>query len=196
MRTTYRSSSITSLLKLRQFAHKKAARKLSQAAGRCLVASLTLANRAKELGLDHEFVMVRWDVVGDPNYAEHWAVEHQSGQVFDLTAVQVFNDVAPLRTIAQYPENYLRPVRYPTQVVASAFTAIFNHNGERLPTAYLWKAQMELCFFDLRRFFAGLNMHKMYFPASRAIRATVFLLTSTIMNWALYRLAHVLAKAR
>jgi hypothetical protein len=85
--------------------------------GLCFQASLTLAEEARGLNLEGRAGFVRWSVRRDQAFLEHWALVLDGAKVVDMTAVQVDGNPDPLRRLASYPTNYVRPRQYPVTVV-------------------------------------------------------------------------------
>ena len=89
---------------------------LAVATGRCLVLSLQLAEHAQaSLGIDLE--LVRWRVVGDPQFRDHWAVWLDDQTVVDPTRVQIDGRTQLAGPASAYPNNFIGLRRYPASLL-------------------------------------------------------------------------------
>jgi hypothetical protein len=124
-----------------------------EARGRCLSASLSFAAAAQAQGLGID--LIRWDVVDDPAYLDHWALRLASGTVIDLTRVQVDGKSGINWTQADYPAAvYRHPQVYPSQLFLRGAMVPGTQDG-RLPMQFLF----------------GVGWARFRFDAARALRA-------------------------
>lgn len=101
---------------------------LELAEGRCFTASALLAHELSSSGVAVD--LVRWRVVGDPRFRDHWAIRLDDEHTLDLTSVQ-FSAHAPLvMRLQDYPENFRRPRSYPAmQLLAGIDQAAARQDG-------------------------------------------------------------------
>ena len=112
--------------------------------GMCFQATLALGREARRLGLDHDVEFIRWRVLRDVDFLEHWALLIDGGRVLDMTAMQVDGDPQPLRHVADYPGNYVRPSRYPLSLVLGVIDGIEPPSGRNYARATLWTLHRRL----------------------------------------------------
>jgi hypothetical protein len=84
--------------------------------GRCLEMSLQFAERA-QAAVPTELHLVRWRVLEDSDFCEHWAVWLDEDTVIDLTRVQVDGQHQVAGPVSDYPANYVAPRRYPARLL-------------------------------------------------------------------------------
>jgi hypothetical protein len=133
-----------------------------EAAGRCLSASLDLAVQARERhGL--EVTLVKWRVLGDPHFVDHWAVLHDADTVLDLTRVQVDGRRQLVCALNSYPANFVNQRLYPASVVLADYVASNPTKGSRLSNGFLWACGTALFRFDVTQ-----AWHQRNFSLARA----------------------------
>lgn len=114
------------------------------AAGMCLTASIEFALAARKLA---PLQLVRWRVVKDPAYCEHWAICFTEGEVLDLTHVQVDGDARPVHALGTYPAHYRHPRLYPCELL----TELFAQDGRAVYWHTLARARLRIHGFDIRQ---------------------------------------------
>jgi hypothetical protein len=120
----------------------------AEAAGRCLSASLDLATQAAaQHGIAAQ--LVKWRVLGDLQYVDHWAVLRDEFTVFDLTRVQVDGSRKLVCSLDSYPANFTDQRVYPAGLLLGDYLAMGGAHETRLPTAFLWACGTKLLRFDL-----------------------------------------------
>ena len=117
---------------------------LAEARGMCFQATLNLAREAQRLGFGSRAEFIRWDVVKDVDFLEHWALTLDDGRVLDMTAMQVDGDAQPVRHVDDYPVNYVRPRRYPAALILGAIDSVGTPSGRHYPCATLWMLHKRL----------------------------------------------------
>ena len=120
------------------------------AAGLCLSISMELALAVcDQCGGDVR--LVRWRVVDDPQFVDHWAVEFDADRVLDLTRVQVDGSKGLICPVAGYPANYVGRAAYPVSLFADAYLAQGGSRRRRLSDKFLWTCGAGRLGFDLSR---------------------------------------------
>jgi hypothetical protein len=114
------------------------------AAGMCLTASVEFALAASKLV---SLQLVRWRVVQDPAYCEHWALLLNEDEVLDLTHVQVDGDDWPVHALRTYPTHYRDPRLYPCELL----TELFAQGGTAVHWHTLARARLRIHGFDIRQ---------------------------------------------
>ena len=117
------------------------------ALGRCLALSLELCRRARAEGI--ELRLVLWNVAGDPQYCDHWAVLTDDATVVDPTRVQVDGNTRLTFGMRDYPAHYTRPRVYPAGGLLSLYEASRAHARGQLPAALLLRARWWLLRHDV-----------------------------------------------
>jgi hypothetical protein len=97
------------------YAHASCEPSAEAAVGLCLHASVCLARKAVELGVECGVSFIYWRVLNDRSFYDHWAISLGGGCVLDMTSVQIDGRAGPFRQIADYPANYLLGGEYPVR---------------------------------------------------------------------------------
>jgi hypothetical protein len=119
-----------------------------EAAGRCLAVSLDLGLAAHErLGLSTR--LVKWRVIDDPRYLDHWAVMLDDERVIDLTRVQVDGNVRLVSRLSDYPSNYTEPRIYPAALLMHEYARHGSVGLGRLSSRFMLTCGMNLLHHDL-----------------------------------------------
>lgn len=116
----------------------------TESRGLCFQATLALGHAARQLGLQGQVAFVRWSVRRDVNFLEHWALLLGDGRVLDMTAVQVDGNPDPLRRLAGYPANYVRPRQYPAAIVLAVMDRHVQGVGRSFSRRLLWVLHRQL----------------------------------------------------
>ena len=123
------------------------------ASGLCLDASLDLARQAHALGLGDQVAFVRWRVVGDARFRDHWALAIGGERVLDMTAVQIDGNAEPLRGLDSYTGALTSRRTYPLNLLFElvdrdepSHTAIRSY-----PRRLVWRIQCTLAGYDAKR---------------------------------------------
>ena len=127
------------------------AARVADARGQCLARSLDLALAAREqFGLELE--LVRWTVVGDPDFLDHWAVRLDATRTIDPTRVQVDGRRTLVGEIDAYPARFQRPRSYPAALLASAYQRSLSSTvDQRFTNAFARTCGVRLLRHDLGR---------------------------------------------
>jgi hypothetical protein len=99
---------------LLHLARRMKVRNRRQAIGRCFGASFACAALAHKKGV--RVLLIRWKVVNDKAYADHWAIRFSDDLAMDLTSAQFDSHAAVLRRLDAYPINFLEPMEYPFEI--------------------------------------------------------------------------------
>jgi len=106
-----------------------------QARGRCFSASLDLALDAQKRGVS--VTLLRWRVVGDDDFVDHWAVRFDDQQALDLSSVQFDPAGRLLQPMALYPEPFIDRRDYPASLFLPTYARVALHRRGRLPLPFL-----------------------------------------------------------
>lgn len=110
-------------------------RSLVQARGRCFSASLDLALDAHKRGL--AVTLLRWRVVGQDDFVDHWAVRFDDKQALDLSSVQFDPAGRLLQPIGLYPTQFVDRREYPASLFLPTYARVALHRRGRLPLTFL-----------------------------------------------------------
>jgi hypothetical protein len=126
----------------------------AEASGRCLVLSLQLAEQVRAAsGKDVE--LVRWRVLDDPHFRDHWAVWLDEQTVVDPTRVQVDGLTDLAFAADSYPANYVDIHRYPAAMLLADFDAVLHDApGDVMPRRCLQAFARHILLHDLREAWA------------------------------------------
>ena len=102
------------------------------ASGLCLDASLDLARQAHALGLGDQVAFVRWRVVGDARFRDHWALAIGDERVLDMTAVQIDGNAEPLRGLDSYTGALTSRRTYPLNLLFELAGVAHSMHARRL----------------------------------------------------------------
>jgi hypothetical protein len=119
-----------------------------EAYGRCFAATLGLADLADQHG--YALQLIRWQVLGDPDFCDHWAVLFKEKIVIDLTRVQVDGKTEVTHGLGTYPANYCRPRCYSPDVLLPNFRRLTDSRLARLPFWFMWDCGVALARHDMR----------------------------------------------
>ncbi len=120
-----------------------------EAFGRCFAAALGIADSAYHHGIKVE--LVRWQVVGDRDFCDHWALVCGEGTVIDPTRVQVDGKTDLVQPMASYPRHYRNPRRYPAELLLPMFAQLAVEEEQRIPLRFMWGSGIALVRHDMRR---------------------------------------------
>ena len=129
---------------LRTYAKANHHTSAAESRGLCFQAALALGREARSLGLDGRVRFIRWRVRKDVYFLEHWALALDDGSVLDMTAIQVDGNPNPLRSAEGYPDNYVRPRRYPIALVLAVMESGVLEPGQHYPRRLLWQLHRRL----------------------------------------------------
>ncbi|RYX93115.1 MAG: hypothetical protein EOO28_19550 [Comamonadaceae bacterium] len=122
-----------------QLASRSRITQMELAAGKCFLASLDFAIQANSIA---ELTLLRWQVKGDPDFVEHWAVRMGDDTALDLTRIQVDGQTSVVKKIASYPAGYLLKGDYPVSLFASGVEAFGGLENLCIRTALLMRWNM------------------------------------------------------
>lgn len=117
--------------------------------GLCFWACLVFAELAEEENI--KINLVRWKVVGDRHFSEHWAVALNNDKVADFTRAQVDGRNTTIHKIDDYPPNYYSWRHYPADLFLEDFkkkAKKFEHTG-LMPDDFLLSALVKIGKYDL-----------------------------------------------
>ncbi len=119
-----------------------------EAFGRCFAATLGFADFADQQGFAIQ--LIHWQVTGDQDFCDHWAVLFKETFVIDLTRVQVDGKSDLLHEINTYPANYRHPRCYSPELLLPDFRRLTQSRLGRLPFWFMWDCGFALARHDVR----------------------------------------------
>ena len=162
-------------LSLEQFASERV-RDAAGARGHCLDATVELGREALRLGFSQRVAFVRWHVLDDPEFMEHWALALDDGRVIDPTAAQVDGDPRALRRMDEYPVNYVSPRHYPVDGMVPLLETLESAHGLRYSRRQLWLLHRWLFRHDIRAAVRARSARGLA-DVGRALLQSVFMLS-------------------
>jgi hypothetical protein len=116
------------------------------AGGRCFSASLAFASAAKHKGI--LVSLIRWTVLHDEQFADHWAIRLNEHFAVDLTSIQFDTSGEVLQRISSYPPNFVSLREYPFEIFSNLYTREFN--AYRFSARMMWGFYKTMLRYDLR----------------------------------------------
>jgi hypothetical protein len=164
--------------------------------GLCLQATLTLGREAHRLGLEGQVTFVRWCVRRDADFLEHWALMLGNGRVLDMTAVQVDGNPQPLRWLASYPANYVRPRQYPAAIVLAVMDRHVLEPDRHFSRRLLWGLHRRLFRHDAGKAFRGYSPLALIDAVAELVRRGVTLCTGYLLERTIARMSRILIRMK
>jgi hypothetical protein len=172
----------TLLRKMDSLARPLRLTRVDEAAGRCLSASLDLAHRAL---LQHGVALqlVKWCVLGDPHYVDHWAVLRDADSVWDVTRIQVDARRELVYGLDSYPPNFQNRRIYPASLLLAQYTPASTDSSPRLPSHFLWHCGTSLLRFDLGQAWQQRSLSLAWSTALEGGRFLKYFWTASFTRW-------------
>ena len=164
--------------------------------GLCFQATLTLGREARRLGLEGHVAFVRWCVRRDVNFLEHWALVLDDGRVFDMTAVQVDGNPQPLRRLANYPANYVRPRQYPAAIVLAVMDRHVPEQDRHFSRRLLWGLHRRLFRHDASKALRGYSPLALIDAVAELMRRGATLYMGYLLELAIARMSRILLRMK
>lgn len=123
-------------------------RSVVHARGRCFSVSLDLALDAHKRGL--AVTLLRWRVVAQDDFVDHWAVRFDDAQALDLSSVQFDPAGRLLQPLGLYPEQFIDLREYPASLFLPTYARVALHRRGRLPITFLSAVCTAMWRHDLR----------------------------------------------
>lgn len=120
---------------LMRLAARHRLRSAVHARGRCFSVSLDLAQDAHKRGL--AVTLLRWRVMGQDDFVDHWAVRFDAERALDLSSVQFDPAGRLLQPISLYPAEFLDCREYPASLFLPTYARVALHRRGRLPLTFL-----------------------------------------------------------
>jgi len=162
------------------------------AGGRCFGASLGFAGAAARKGIP--VTLLRWTVLHDAHYSDHWAIRFNPQFAVDLTSVQFDAGGAILQRIDAYPPNYVAPRAYPFALFAASYAG--SAPAQRFPARVMWRFYWAMLAYDLRRTYAQGRLLSLPWLCLTRVRECFPLIAHSLHEWAYRRLAALDARIR
>jgi len=150
--------------------------------GRCFAHVLGVAQAAKRQGLAVE--LVRWDIIGDRDFYDHWAVSCGEDVVIDPTHVQVDGDSGLLQAVTSYPAHFKNLRRYPAALLLPLFDALDVGRCDHMPFRFMWQSGLALLRHDMRRACRERQWRKLMQGADQVLRFSCRMALGALQhNW-------------
>jgi hypothetical protein len=152
--------------------------------GHCLYMSLLFAKTAKRQGISVS--LLRWTVLRDDQFADHWAVKFSDDVALDLTSIQFDPKGTILQKINAYPGNFVHPMTYPATIFADA--QLPRGDLLRFPISTMWVLYKKIFKQDIRSAYKAKTLHRMPRIGLQFIKQGLSLLMRCLDDWAFERL--------
>jgi hypothetical protein len=116
------------------------------AEGSCFGSCLAFASAAEEKGI--RVSLMRWTVLNDARFADHWALRFNRNFAIDLTSVQFDANGEVLQEIVSYPANYSSLREYPFEIFSGLYGGALE--VRRFPVRTMWGFYGTMLTYDLR----------------------------------------------
>jgi hypothetical protein len=146
------------------------------------------------LGLEGRVAFVRWRVCRDLNFLEHWALVLDNARVLDMTAIQVDGNPDPLRRLAGYPENYVRPRQYPVSIVMNVMDRHVPEPDRHFSRRLLWGLHLRLFRHDIGNAFRERSPLALIDGTRELVRRGTTLCMGYLLERAIARLSRILMR--
>lgn len=160
----------------------------------CFQATLALGREARRLSLEERVTFIRWRVLRDVNFLEHWALALDDGSVLDMTAVQVDGNPNPLRSVEGYPANYVRPRRYPIALVLAVMERDVLEPGKNYSRRLLWVLHRRLFRHEAGHALRACSPRALCNAVAALVRSGVTLCTGYLLEQAIRRMSRLLLR--
>jgi len=153
-----------------------------EAAGHCLSVSLDFALAARQF-YGEESRLIKWTVVGDPHYVDHWAVLLDDERVLDMTHVQVDGRRRLVSRIDSYPSNFCNARVYPAELLTGAYMESQGHETGRFTNRFIWTCGARLFRHDVTAALAAHHLHGLRVALGEGWRFLRLFLLGCMRRW-------------
>jgi len=155
---------------------------VQDAAGHCLSVSLDFALAARQFyGFDTR--LIRWSVIDDRNYADHWAVLLDDEWVLDMTHVQVDGNTALMARIDSYPCNFRNARIYPCDLLTGAYVESQAQDAERFTSRFLWYCGSRLFRHDMHAALHARDVQGVQVALRQGAQFLVLFAIGSVQRW-------------
>lgn len=152
--------------------------------GHCLYMSLLFAKAAKRQGVSVS--LLRWTVLRDDQFADHWAVKFNDDFALDLTSIQFDPRGAILQKINAYPANFVHPMTYPATIFVDA--QMPSADVRRFPIPTMWVLYKKIFKQDIQSAYKAKALHRLPRIGLQFVKHGLSLLLRGLNDWAFERL--------
>ena len=154
------------------------------AVGRCFGASLAFASAAKHNGISGS--LIRWTVLHDERFADHWAIRLNEHFAVDLTSIQFDSTGEILQKINSYPSNFVSPREYPFEIFSNLYTKAVD--AHRFSAGIMWGFYKTMLRYDLKFAYQQGRLLRMPMLFIGRIKECLPLIANSLNEWAYRRL--------
>jgi hypothetical protein len=164
-----------------------------EAAGHCLSVSLDFALAARQFyGVDSQ--LVKWSVVDDRHYVDHWAVLLGDERVLDMTHVQVDGTAQLVVPIGSYPSNFRNARVYPAELLTGAYLESQEQKTGRFTNRFLWTCGSRLFRHDMKAALAARNVGGLRVALGQGAQFLGLFLMGCLTRWLEARARHLMGR--
>lgn len=193
LRTTMANLHNINTRRLISLAERLQLRTPEEAAGHCLSVSLDFALAAKQFyGLDSQ--LIKWSVVGDRHYVDHWAVMLDDQRVLDMTHVQVDGRKTLVARVSSYPANFRDPRVYPAELLTGAYLESQEHGTGRFTSRFLWTCGVRLFRHDAKAAFEARDLGGLGVALRQGRQFLGLFLMGCLKRWLEGRARHLMSR--
>lgn len=161
-------------------ARKRSELNYDKACGCCFDASLSFALELSQKG--QQLVLIRWRVLHDLKFADHWAIKLNENFSVDLTSIQFDTAGEVLQKIESYPQNFVSRMEYPVEIFSTIKTR--DSQSHRLSMSVMWTVHTATFGYDLRRTFLQGRFRLIPGLLGRTSRGYYKILVNGLSQWA------------
>ncbi len=160
--------------------------------GRCFGASLAFASVLRHLGFQAS--LIRWKVLYDNQFADHWAVRLNHDFAIDLTSLQFEAQGEVLQKIKSYPANFVSLREYPFEIFLDQFE--IGRDAHCFSVKSMHSFYFAMFKYDLAQTFLEGRRAHIVALTSRFVVEYFPLVLSGLNAWAMKRKAKLLCRLR
>ena len=160
--------------------------------GRCFGSSLAFASGLRQMGV--QIVLIRWRVLRDKQFADHWAIRLNQDFAIDLTSIQFEMQGKVLQKIKSYPENFVNLREYPFQIFLEQYERECGGGANQFSAQSMLRFSLAMFNYDLVRASSERKWLHMATLLSRFAGEFFFLAAGSLNAWAKKRKEELLSK--
>ena len=172
---------------LLHLARRMKIRNRRQAVGRCFGTSLACAAAANRKGV--HVSLIRWKVLNDREYADHWAIRFSETLALDLTSAQFDVHADVVQNIETYPDNFMEPMEYPFGLFAEVCAN--NSDLKQLTTKSMLGVYVRMFIHDIKSRQAGKIKWNILGVGVRFVKECASITARSLGDWARSRRKYI-----
>ena len=157
------------------------------ASGRCFGSCLTLGREAEKREIPLK--LIRWKVLNDKDYADHWAVRFNETFTIDLTSVQFDKSGEVLQKVSAYPQNFSSMREYPFEIFSEIYQK--EPDPQKFSSKTMWDFYKAMLFYDLRSVQQKKALMSTSIELMDRIKECIPLIVYSVNEWANGRLVSI-----